>query len=234
MDFSECTQQVLAGNFTFPEGIGPVTKMLLAECSIIYLSMSRDEVCIFVTAEDCQYYWKRGKGRISSSYNRLYFRHYIAVADSETLSKLHAANIFEVTRRGVSLAIWGFRITVIPKSIAGVTFVNKLRVICLFEVDFNYWTKLIFARRMMKKAREEGRVPDAVYAKKGSHCDDATMTKVFICDLSRIRRHPAAVTAAGLGDCYNRMVYPPTSIATQSWGVPKSAIKVVLIALQRM
>ena len=86
----------------------------------------------------------------------------------------------------------------------------------------------------MKKACEERGIPDEVYAKKGSHCDNTTMTKVFLCDLSRIMRHPAAITAADLGECYNRMSHPTTSIAMQSWGVPKSEVKVALTALQLM
>ena len=118
------------------------------------------------------------------------------------------------------------------EKIAGVIFVNKLGAISLFEVDSNYWTNLIFAQRTRKKAHEEGGIPDEVYAEKGSHCDNATMTKVFFCDLSRIMRHPAAITEADLGECYDRMAHPPTSIAMQSWGVPESAVKVVITALQ--
>ena len=61
MGDSECAQQALEGTYIFPEGIAPATKMLLEECSIMYLSMSREEVSTFVTAEDYQYYWKRVK-----------------------------------------------------------------------------------------------------------------------------------------------------------------------------
>ena len=56
-----------------------------------------------------------------------------------------------VARRGLPLAIWGVRVTVLLKNIVGVTFVNKPRANCLFEANFNHWTKLIFARRMIKK-----------------------------------------------------------------------------------
>ena len=58
------------------------------------------------------------------------------------------------------------------------------------------------------------------------------MIKVFFCDLSRITRHPAAITEADLGECYNRMAHPTTSIVMQSWGVPNSTVNVVLTALQ--
>ena len=105
MGDSKCVQQARAGIYTFPEGIDPATKMLLEEYSIMYLSMSRELVCTFITSEDYQHYWKRVKERTSSSsYSRLHFRHYIAAADRETLSRLHVAKISEVTRRGVPLA----------------------------------------------------------------------------------------------------------------------------------
>ena len=84
---------------------------------------------------------------------------------------------------------------------------------------------------MMKQAREKGGIPDVAYAKKGSHYDDATMTNVFFCDLSRIMRHPVATTEADIEECYDGIAHPSTSIAMQSWGVPKSAVKVVLTAL---
>ena len=60
---------------------------------------------------------------------------------------------------------------------------------------------------MVKKARDEGNLPDGIYAKARGHCDDATMTKVFFCDHSKIMRHPAAITKADLGECYDRMAH---------------------------
>ena len=120
------------------------------------------------------------------------------------------------------------------EKIAGVTLVNKLRAICLFEADFNYWTKLIFAKRMMSRAKAEGATPDEVFAKKGSHCDDATMTKNMFCDFSRILRRPAGVSSADYGECFDRMTHPPTSLAMQAWGIPKNAVRVIMTALRLM
>ena len=56
----------------------------------MYQSMSPSEIVTFVTVEDYQYYWKKVKERTSSSYSRLNFGHYIAAADSDSLSRLHA------------------------------------------------------------------------------------------------------------------------------------------------
>ena len=103
MNDTECAQQALEETHISPKGIDPVTKMLPEECSIMHLSMPREEVCAFVTAEDYNYHWKRTKEHRSASYSKLYFGHYIAAADIKTLSKLHAAKLSEVARRGVTL-----------------------------------------------------------------------------------------------------------------------------------
>ena len=106
------------------------------------------------------------------------------------------------------------------EKIAGQIYVNKLRAICLFEADFNYWNKLIFAKHMMKKAQKDGTIPDEIFSKKGSHCDDAVMVKRTFCDIARIMHHPAGISELDFGDCYDRMAHPPTSLALQSFGVP--------------
>ena len=129
IDDSECVQHVLEGTYGFPEGIDHAIKILIEECSIMYLSMSREEACTFVKAEDYQYDWKRVKEHISASCNILHFRHCIAAADSESLSELHAAKISKVYKRGVPLARWGLGVTILLDNNAGVILVNKLRAI---------------------------------------------------------------------------------------------------------
>ena len=87
---------------------------------------------------------------------------------------------------------------------------------------------------MIKKARTEGGLPNDIYSKAEGHCNDATMTKVMFADHSKIMRHPAAISEANLGECYDRMANPPTSLAMQSWGPPKNSAKIVLTALRLM
>ncbi len=103
-------------------------------------------------------------------------------------------------------------------------FVHKLRAIFLLEADFNWWNKLIFARRMMQQVVLDGRIPQEVVAKKNSHCDHAVLSKQFFCDNLRVLHHPAGLGECDFGDCYNRAAHPPTSIVIQAWGIPTTAI----------
>ncbi len=46
--------------------------------------------------------------------------------------------------------------------------------------------------------------------------------------------HPTGLGECDFGDCYDRTAHPPTSIALQSWGIPKPAIQVLLNTMQTM
>ena len=120
------------------------------------------------------------------------------------------------------------------EKILGNIFVHKLRAICLLEADFNWWNKLIFAKQMMQQAVQDGSIPQECFAKKHSHCDHVVLTKQFFCDSSRCLHHPAGLRECDFGDCYDRVAHPPKSIALQSWGIPKSAIRVLLRTMQTM
>ena len=55
--FIDCVDRMKIGKLPRRDA----TKMLLEECSIIYLAMLREEVSTFVTAVVYKYYWKRTK-----------------------------------------------------------------------------------------------------------------------------------------------------------------------------
>ncbi len=87
---------------------------------------------------------------------------------------------------------------------------------------------------MMKQAGWEGCIPQECFAKKHSHCNYAVLTKQFFCDSSCSLHYLAGLRECNFGDCYDRAAHPPTSIALQSWGIPASAIRILLTSMQTM
>ena len=69
---------------------------------------------------------------------------------------------------------------------------------------------------------------------KNSHCNYAVLTKQFFCGSLRVLHHPTGLGECDFGDCYDCAAHPPTSIALQSWGIPKPAIRVLLNTMQTM
>lgn len=92
----------------------------------------------YVTVEDFQYYWQHANERIPSLYSELHFGHYKAASFDPYLSALHAQKLTLCAQKGVPLACWGRGLTVLLEKIIGNNYVNKFRVICLFEADFNW------------------------------------------------------------------------------------------------
>ncbi len=87
---------------------------------------------------------------------------------------------------------------------------------------------------MLASAQEKDQIPIECFAKKGSNCIKAVMTKCMFCNESCTHHHPTCIGGNDFGDCYNRIAHPPASIALQSFGFPCPAITVLLLAMQTM
>ncbi len=165
--------------------------------------LSPTKVATYITPEDYKLFWWSSKEQTGSSYSGLHFGHYIAAPHHPVLSLLHAETLSICARNGVSLARWRKGLTILLEKILRNIFVHKLRTFCLLEADFNWWNKLIFAKRMMQQAILDGHIPQECFAKKHSHCNNAVLTKQFFCDSSWLLHHPAGLGECNFGDCYD-------------------------------
>jgi hypothetical protein len=87
---------------------------------------------------------------------------------------------------------------------------------------------------MIRSALERNLIPGKCFSKKGSNCINAVMTKIFICNKSRIHHHDACTAGNNFGDCYDRAAHPIAAISLQSFGVPQPAINVLLETMETM
>ena len=88
---TEALQQILEGTYIFPPGTDPpVTRLLLKEVTITYMSMPKDEIVNYVAVEDFQYYWQRANKRLSPSYSCFLFTYWPLKGKSRLLSTLHS------------------------------------------------------------------------------------------------------------------------------------------------
>ena len=109
-----------------------------------------------------------------------------------------------------------------------------MRAICLFEADFNYLNKYIFAKQMMNQAFEAGVVPLEQFAKRGSQANQGVTASVLYCDISRTQHRTAALVSADLADCYDSVAHPIVSIALQSFKVRVEMVAMMLTVIQKM
>ena len=96
---------------------------------------------------------------------------------------------------------------------AGNINIDKLRAICLFEADFNWVLKVLYAKRMMGNARENDLVPNELFATAGQNATNATMAKVMYSDVQRTFHRNHAVASVDLGQCYDSVAHGFCSLA---------------------
>jgi hypothetical protein len=79
----------------------------------------------------------------------------------------------------VVLLRWTVGLTVLLEKTWGNNKIHKMRGIVLVECDFNWYMKIVIAQRMLKSAQGKDQVPMECFAKKGSNCINAVMTKIM-------------------------------------------------------
>ncbi len=87
---------------------------------------------------------------------------------------------------------------------------------------------------MIGSALVNNLIPGECFKKKGSNCINAVMTKVFICDETRIHHHDACIAGNDFGDCYDWAAHPIAAILLQCFGVPQPAINVLIESMETM
>jgi hypothetical protein len=122
MGDTECAQQILEGTYDFPPDTNIWTKKILQEAHYTFSRMSGAEISTIITTKDFQDFWRWVDERISSSFSRVTFSHYKAAATNPMLSAMHATYSTACARRGLPLARWGIRLTVLVKRLLVIIF----------------------------------------------------------------------------------------------------------------
>jgi hypothetical protein len=172
--------------------------------------------------------------RTLSSFSGVTFSHYKAAAFHYMLLAMQVEYLTACARKGIHLKWWGVRLTLLLKKIIGNNFVHKFRAICLLEADFNWINKMIFAKRMIGMALEKKLIPGECFLKRGSNCISAVMTKIFICNKSRIHHQDMVLEGCNFAECYDRIVHNAAGVSLQAWGIPEPAINILLETMEMM
>ncbi len=83
-------------------------------------------------------------------------------------------------------------------------------------------------------ALERKLIPGECFSKRGSSCISAMMTKIFICDESRIHHHDAIFEGCNFVDCYDRIAHNIAGVSFRAWGIPQLAINILLKTMEMM
>ena len=130
-----------------------------------------------------------------------------------------------VVRTGIAPRRWSNAISVLIEKDVGQPNINRLRVIHLFEADYNFFLKVTWARRLVQRGEDTHQFGDAQQgSRSGRTATDAVMLKRLTYDLTRILRSNLGTFDNDAKSCYDRIVNSVAMIAARRLGMPEAAV----------
>ena len=137
--------------------------------------------------------------------------------------------------RGISVKRWSNAVNVMIEKDPGRPRINRLRIIHLFEADYNLFLKLIWGSRLVRRAvlldllndGQHGSVP-------GRTPMDPIMLNQLTTDLCRLLKVNYARFDNDASACYDRIIVALAMLAARRCGMPLHAIRSHAKALEFM
>jgi hypothetical protein len=164
----------------------------------------------------------------------LHFGTWKAGSFSETTPELDAILTDIPLQTGYSPLRWRVTIDALLLKKYGVTLVEKLRTIVLYQGHFNYLNNYI-GRHVMKDGEAYEQLTWEQYGNhEGKNVIEPALNKVLSFDLIQQARMDADMCYNNAKSCYDRIVHAIASILMQQQNVPVSACMCVFIMLQNL
>ena len=164
----------------------------------------------------------------------LHMSHWKVAIERERIMALHAFFIWAAFRFSFSYPRWETTWHVMLQKKAH-PFSQKLRIIQLFEGDFNGGLKFLLGRKLMKYATKKGYFDTDTYGSRtGKTAAEAIVNMQMIFDDSRLWRKNMAMLFNDAEGCYDRIAPLLAEIAVRKIGCPKEIAKTNSITLKNM
>ena len=223
------TEDVLQGNYNIPSTVSEYTRDYLELCR-----MPEGELIINPLTRSLDYFcqsWKKMKERTGC--RGLHFGHYKAVTEYNDIMELYYRMAEIPFRSGYVPTRWKKANNVMILKKEGVSDLDRLRTLVLFESDFNHNNKFL-GREMMHQIIDKEHIAKEQYSRPGRKCIDHVVNRRLYFDLVRYQKVGAAMAAVDLKSCYDRVAHAPAYLAMRSYGIPSQPIECMFQAIQDM
>jgi hypothetical protein len=138
-------------------------------------------------------------------------------------------------RTGQSLDRWQNSITAMIEKIPGCPRIHKIRVIHLFEADYNLLLKIRWARRLVWNANDAGKLDDGqAGSRPGRNAIDVVVQKEMKYLYSHLTRTGMATMDNDVKCCYNQIICNLVMNISQYYGLSSTTMQTQATTLQKM
>jgi hypothetical protein len=177
---------------------------------------------------------KRWRESTSTSPSGRHLGHYKALIQDEDLLSPIVTLVQLALTRGIALDRWTKSVTVMIEKIDSFPVITKLRIIHLFEADYNLILKLLWGKRLMAHANRHQLINAQQYARKRSTALQPAMLRELVFDVCRQTKKDVSIGDLDATACFDRIIVCLAMLAARRWGMPTSAVATHAEALQFM
>jgi hypothetical protein len=207
-------------------------KVFLEECK---KPKKLKEISVNISDEDFHITVQKWKESTSTSPSGRHLGHYKAAILDEDITHLHVDMLNIPIQLGFAPERWTRSVTPMIEKDEGKPFLTRLRIIHLFEADYNLFLKILFGRRMVSNGERSHAFNDQQH---GSRPRRMTMDALFLARLGKDLIRQTKTNAAHMDNdatgCYDRIIVSLGMMACRRLGMPPSAIKCQTDALLSM
>ena len=192
-------------------------------------------ISIDISEVDVIHGFKRWRETTTTSPSGRHLGHYKALIQDSMLLRCLTKFLNIALFHGIAIPRWCNATNVLLEKDTGRPTINRLRIIHLFEADFNFLLKLLWGSRLVQRAVEFDLLNSGQF---GSVPRKTTMDPIMLSqlttDLSRILKMNMARFDNDASACYDRIIVSFGMLAARRCGMPESAISTHSSALQFM
>ena len=220
-------EQMLQGTWTADAGIAMTPELQAFISRLAVPAELRDvpQITSEVTVDEYKEAIRRWNERTSTSPSGRHLGFYKALlAIPQILSDM--CEMFNVvTRCGLVPKRWCKAVSVLLEKDPGRPSINRLRIIHLFEADYNLFLKIFWARRLVHRGEEYKQFGESQQgSRKGRRANDAVLLKRLTYDLTRIQRSNLGTFDNDAKSCYDRIINSVAMMAARRLGMPENQV----------
>jgi hypothetical protein len=188
-------------------------------------------ISTFISTEDWITGWAKMRESTASAPGG-HYGHYKTASVAARLPEEHPDYYYELARiyalmcslplkHGFSPSRWGSCLDAILEKTPGQPRLEKLRIIMLYEADFNFVLKLIWGKRLVRNAEYHKVLGTSNHGSRpGQQCADALMEKLLVCEFARLTRTLVITVDNDAKSCYDWIIKTLSMVACIAVGLP--------------
>lgn len=192
-------------------------KEFLASFCIPQTVIEKGPISTEITTDDVRKGFKSWAESTSTSPSKRHLGHFKALIQDPKLLECLTWFLQIVTSRGIAFLI---------EKDTGRPNIHRLRIIHLFEADFNFFLKLQWGHRLIRYADELNLLNDGQYGSRpGRMAIEPVMLLQLTTDLCTVLKHNLARFDNDASACYDRIIVALAMLAARRCGMPEHSIQ---------